>query len=120
MNDVPWHYLDGLPKGVPIGWDRWQGLWRQGLGSAVLLMGRLLRSQACTRAGARLQLSGKIQRRYGVAMAEAQRLLEECERRSHDPWYTDLRKRYVPQSSGAPADKRSESSESSTEDLETK
>ena len=121
MNDnTPWHYLDALPKGVAMGWDRWQGLWRQSLGSGVLLMGRLLRSDTCMRAGGRLQLAGKIQRRYGIAMEEARRLLQECERRSHDPWYPELRKRYVSSRGGARPDTPSESSASSTKNLETK
>ena len=122
MNDnTPWHYLDGLPKGVPMGWDRWQGLWRQSIGSCVNALGRALRSEACMRTGSRLQLAGKIQRRYGVAMEEARRLLRECERRSHDPWYSELRTRYVaPRSNVLQPDMPSESKASSTKDLETK
>jgi len=120
MNNTPWHYLDTLPKGVAMGWDRWQGLWRQGLGGCVLLLGRLLRSPACQRAGSRLQLAGKIQRRYGVAMEEARRLLEECERRSHDPWYPELRQRYVSPRKGARTDTPPELKASSTGDLEAK
>jgi hypothetical protein len=106
---------------MPIGWDRWLGLWRQGLGTCVLLLGRLVRSQACMRAGGRLQLAGKIQRRYGVAMPEARRLLEECERRSHDPWYPELRKRYAaPPLPNIATAEPSTLKESTTEDLETK
>jgi hypothetical protein len=120
MTELPWHYLDALPKGMPIGWDRGQGLWRQALGGCLLLFGRLLRSQSCVRAGARMQLAGKIQRRYGVAINEARRLLEECERRAHDPWYPELRKRYVLPRGDERIDAAPESKASSTEDMETK
>ncbi|HSW05681.1 CsbD family protein [Aquabacterium sp.] len=115
----PWYYLDTLPKGMPIAWDRVEGLCRQGLGKLVTRIGLLLRSERCAAAGRRAQLAGRVQRRYGVAMDEARRLILAYERQAQDPWYTAASARHAKPAPN-PAAALSAKPRSPTEGLETK
>ncbi|MBI5255698.1 MAG: general stress protein CsbD [Burkholderiales bacterium] len=70
-----------------MGWDRLQGLLALASGKAREQWGTLTHDERTIAAARREQFAARIQRRYGVAMAEAERLLAECERNAGDPWF---------------------------------
>lgn len=70
-----------------MNWDRIQGNWKQVAGLAKQQWGKLTDDDLDVIAGRREQLSGNIQKRYGVAKDEAERQLAELQRKANDSWF---------------------------------
>jgi uncharacterized protein YjbJ (UPF0337 family) len=66
-----------------MNWDQIQGNWKQIKGKVKAKWGRLTDDELDVIAGARDQLVGKIQERYGIAREEAEKQVEEF-RKSHE------------------------------------
>lgn len=66
-----------------MNWDQIQGNWKQIKGKVKAKWGRLTDDELDVMAGARDQLVGKIQERYGIAREEAEKQVEEF-RKSHE------------------------------------
>ncbi len=60
-----------------MNWDQIEGMWKQFTGSARERWGKLSDNDWETIAGKKDQLVGRIQQRYGVAHAEAEKQAEE-------------------------------------------
>jgi uncharacterized protein YjbJ (UPF0337 family) len=63
-----------------MNWDQIEGKWKQFTGSAREHWGKLTNNDWETIAGQKDQLVGRIQQRYGVAKAEAERQADEWSR----------------------------------------
>ena len=61
--------------------DQWEGKWKQLTGQVKQQWGKLTDDDLDQIAGSRERLEGKIQERYGLEREEAQRQIEEFERR---------------------------------------
>ena len=64
--------------------DRIKGQWKQAVGKIREQWGRLTEDDIDVIAGKRDQLLGRIQERHGVAREEAQRQVQDFERRNPD------------------------------------
>ena len=67
-----------------MNWDQVKGKWNQLRGSAKQQWGKLTDDDLEQIAGMRDQLVGKLQERYGIARAEAQKKAEEWMKVQHD------------------------------------
>jgi uncharacterized protein YjbJ (UPF0337 family) len=67
-----------------MNWDQIEGKWKQFAGSAREYWGKLTDSDWETIAGQKDQLVGRIQERYGVAKAEAERQADGWLRARHE------------------------------------
>ena len=65
-----------------MNWDRIKGNWLEFKGKAKQQWGKLTDDDLDIVDGKREELSGKIQNRYGVAKDEAERQIDDWERRS--------------------------------------
>ena len=63
-----------------MNWDQIEGKWKQFTGSAREHRGKLTDDDWQTVAGKKDQLVGRIQERYGIAKAEAERQAEDWSR----------------------------------------
>jgi uncharacterized protein YjbJ (UPF0337 family) len=63
-----------------MNWDQIEGKWKQFTGSARERWGKLTDNDCETIAGKKDQLIGRIQVRYGVAKAEAEKQADEWSR----------------------------------------
>jgi uncharacterized protein YjbJ (UPF0337 family) len=63
-----------------MNWDRIAGNWKQFVGKAKVKWGKLTDSDWTQINGARDQLVGRIQERYGIARDEAERQVAEYEK----------------------------------------
>ena len=63
-----------------MNWDQIEGQWKQFTGSARERWGKLTDDDWQTVAGKKDQLVGRIQERYGIAKAEAERQAEDWSR----------------------------------------
>lgn len=61
--------------------DQWEGKWKQLTGEVKKQWGKLTDDDLDQIGGNREKLEGKIQERYGIAREEAQKQVEEFERR---------------------------------------
>jgi uncharacterized protein YjbJ (UPF0337 family) len=66
-----------------MNWDQVQGKWKQAKGSLKQQWGKLTDDDLDVIAGSRDKFIGKVQERYGIARAEAQKRTDE--------WVTSLR-----------------------------
>ena len=66
-----------------MNWDQIEGKWKRITGSARERWGRLTDNDWKTIAGEKDQLVGRIQERYGVAKAEAEKQADEWSRSLH-------------------------------------
>jgi uncharacterized protein YjbJ (UPF0337 family) len=71
-----------------MNWDRIEGNWKQVTGKAREQWGKLTDDDLDVIAGRRDQLAGKIQERYGVARAEAEKQLSAWQRRADETWFS--------------------------------
>ena len=71
-----------------MNWDHIQGNWKQVVGKAKEQWGQLTDDDIEIVAGRRDQLTGKIQERYGVVKAEAEKQVAEWQRKASDAWFT--------------------------------
>jgi uncharacterized protein YjbJ (UPF0337 family) len=60
-----------------MNWDQIEGTWKQFTGSARERWGKLTDSDLETLSGKKDQLIGRIQERYGIAQAEAEKQADE-------------------------------------------
>lgn len=60
-----------------MNWDIIQGSWQEYKGKAQVEWGRLTDDDLDVIEGRRIELSGKLQQRYGIAREEADRQIEE-------------------------------------------
>lgn len=60
-----------------MNWDQIEGNWKQYTGAAQAKWGKLTDDDLTVIAGKRTELAGKIQERYGIAMEQAHRELED-------------------------------------------
>jgi len=60
-----------------MNWDQIEGTWKQFTGSARERWGKLTDSDLETVSGKKDQLIGRIQERYGIAQAEAEKQADE-------------------------------------------
>ena len=58
-------------------WNQIEGNWKQFIGNAQERWGKLTENDVAEARGDRNQLIGKIQERYGIAQAEAERQVDE-------------------------------------------
>ncbi len=63
-----------------MNWDIIKGKWKQAAGTVKTKWGKLTDDDLQSIAGARVQLLGKIQERYGIAKDDAERELSDFER----------------------------------------
>jgi len=63
-----------------MNWDQIEGKWTQVKGSARQRWGKLTDDDWQTIAGKKEQLVGRIQERYGIALAEAEKQADEWSR----------------------------------------
>ncbi len=75
------------PSGHNMNWDRIEGNWKQIKGLAKEKWGKLTDDDVDVVAGRRDQLAGKIQERYGLAKADAERQVAEWQRTATDQWF---------------------------------
>ena len=68
-----------------MNWDQIEGKWKQFTGSAREHWGKLTDSDWETIAGKKDQLIGRIQERYGVAQADAEKQADEWSRSLRHP-----------------------------------
>ena len=66
-----------------MNWDQVEGKWKQFRGSAKQQWGKLTDDDLEQIAGARDKLVGKLQERYGIARAEAQKKADEWVKMQH-------------------------------------
>jgi uncharacterized protein YjbJ (UPF0337 family) len=64
-------------KGVTMNWDSVKGKWNQALGSAKSKWGELTDDELQQIDGERDKLVGKVQEKYGIAKAEAEKQVDE-------------------------------------------
>jgi uncharacterized protein YjbJ (UPF0337 family) len=69
--------MSSNPLNASPAWNRIQGSWRQLSGSVKQRWGRLTDDDITEANGNRELLAGKIQSRYGVAQAEANKQIDE-------------------------------------------
>jgi uncharacterized protein YjbJ (UPF0337 family) len=67
-----------------MNWDQIEGKWKQLHGSAREQWGKLTDDDLQTLTGQKDQLVGKIQERYGIAKAEAEKQAEAWSKALHD------------------------------------
>jgi uncharacterized protein YjbJ (UPF0337 family) len=77
-------FITNETKGVTMNRDRFEGNWKQLRGKVKEQWGKLTDDQLDMIEGKRDQLSGKIQEAYGISRDEAERQLDEWERRNLD------------------------------------
>jgi uncharacterized protein YjbJ (UPF0337 family) len=70
-----------------MNWDRIEGNWKQLKGKTIEQWGKLTDDDFDIIAGRRDQLAGKIQEHYGVLKDEAERQIDEWEKRADDSWF---------------------------------
>ncbi|MDQ7990211.1 MAG: CsbD family protein [Candidatus Dactylopiibacterium sp.] len=70
-----------------MNWDRIEGNWLQIKGKVREQWGKLTDDDLDVVNGRREQLTGKIQERYGVAKDQAEKEVNEWERRVDDRWF---------------------------------
>ncbi len=70
-----------------MNWDRIEGNWKQIKGVVKEKWGKLTDDDVDVVAGRQDQLIGKIQERYGVAKAEAEKQISEWQRSATDKWF---------------------------------
>jgi uncharacterized protein YjbJ (UPF0337 family) len=69
-----------------MNWDQIEGRWKQLTGSAQERWGKLTNDDIQTLSGQKDHLVGKIQERYGIAKAEAEKQAEAwCKAQNEDP-----------------------------------
>jgi uncharacterized protein YjbJ (UPF0337 family) len=68
-----------------MNWEQIEGKWKQFAGSARGRWGKLTDDDWRTIAGKKDQLVGRIQERYGVAKAEAEKQVDEWSRAMKQP-----------------------------------
>jgi uncharacterized protein YjbJ (UPF0337 family) len=66
-----------LPKGVAMNWDEIAGKWKEVSGQAREKWGKLTDDDWQLVKGKKEQLVGRIQQRYGIAKAEAEKQADE-------------------------------------------
>lgn len=64
-----------------MNWDQLEGKWKQLIGQAKEQWGKLTDDDLETIAGRRDQLVGKLQERYGIAKEEAERQVDQWQKR---------------------------------------
>jgi len=74
-------------KASTMNWDRIQGDWKQAIGHVKEQWGKLTDDDLAVVAGRREQLIGKIQERYGVLNADAEKQLAAWQRKVSDTWF---------------------------------
>ena len=67
-----------------MNWDRVEGNWKEFKGKVKEQWGKLTDDDLDVVAGKRDQLSGKIQKGYGISKDEAERQIKEWESRQRD------------------------------------
>jgi uncharacterized protein YjbJ (UPF0337 family) len=76
-----------------MNWDQMEGKWKQAKGSLKQQWGKLTDDDLDVIAGRRDKLVGKLQERYGLAKAEAQKKADEwckgVDEESRHPQYSD-------------------------------
>ena len=70
-----------------MNWDRIKGNWHQLKGRVKEQWGELTDDDFDVVAGRRDQLAGKIQERYGIAKDEAERQIDDWERKANERWF---------------------------------
>lgn len=65
-----------------MNWDQIQGSWKQFRGQVKQQWGKLTDDDLDYISGKREELVGRLQKRYGIARDEAERQVEEFQRRS--------------------------------------
>lgn len=70
-----------------MNWDRIEGNWVQIKGKVQEQWGKLTDDDFDIVQGRREQLAGKIQERYGIAKDEAEKQVDEWEKRVDDRWF---------------------------------
>lgn len=68
--------------GIAMNWDQIQGSWRQFRGQVKQKWGKLTDDDLDYISGKREELVGRLQKRYGIAKDEAERQVDEFQRRS--------------------------------------
>jgi uncharacterized protein YjbJ (UPF0337 family) len=66
-----------------MNWDRIEGKWKQVSGSAKEKWGRAINNQWDITEGRRSRRAGEMQEAYGIGKEQAQRQLQEWQRRSN-------------------------------------
>ena len=69
-----------------MNWDRIEGNWKLLTGKAKEQWGKLTDDDIDVIAGKRVQLSGKIQERFGVAKDDAEQQIKKRETAADDSW----------------------------------
>lgn len=75
-----------------MNWDRISGNWKQAAGKAKEQWGKLTDDDLNVVAGRREQLAGKLQERYGMAIAEVESQLASWQRSASDDWFKPIDK----------------------------
>jgi uncharacterized protein YjbJ (UPF0337 family) len=75
------------PLRLNMNWDRIEGNWKQVKGLAIEKWGKLTDDDVDVVAGRRDQLAGKIQERYGMAKADAEKQVADWQRTATDKWF---------------------------------
>ena len=70
-----------------MNWDRIQGSWKQVTGKAKEHWGKLSDDDFDVVAGRRDRLAGKVQERYGVVKAEAEKQVSAWQRHATEEWF---------------------------------
>jgi uncharacterized protein YjbJ (UPF0337 family) len=82
-------YKPRIERTTQMNWDQIEGQWKQFTGSAREKWGKLTDDDIQTLTGKKDQLVGKIQERYGIAKAEAEK---QADAWSHAQQHTDREK----------------------------
>jgi uncharacterized protein YjbJ (UPF0337 family) len=70
-----------------MNWDRIEGNWKQIKGIVKENWGKLTDDDVDVVAGRQDQLIGKIQERYGIAKADAEKQIADWQRSATDKWF---------------------------------
>jgi uncharacterized protein YjbJ (UPF0337 family) len=71
-----------------MNWDRIQGNWKQLTGQVKTQWGKLTDDDFDVVAGHRDQLAGKIQEHYGIAKEDAEKQIDEWQKKADDSWFS--------------------------------
>src|SRR5437588_10931815 len=76
LTRFPASSVDREPGESAMNWDRVEGNWKQFKGKAQQKWGKLTNDDLDVVQGKRMELSGRLQQRYGVARDEAERQID--------------------------------------------
>ena len=69
--------ITGKPKAGPVTWDRIAGNWKLFKGKVKKRWGKLTKDDLAAADGRREELAGRIQARYGIDKAQADKQVDE-------------------------------------------